>query len=198
MLSLHHNNKTKGENTMRETFMADNASAKAMNKIMFFMANCGYDEVKKLCHTAFDNNLAEHIFNKYLEKCEYSGRPFFDLYFDVDSDCKRKICNYITTNYHSEGQLKEVYPTSEQRATEFAQIIDDNINISPRTDTPIVDYCTGGRMHRYTQNEFFKLIIKLIKGWAEKCDSGNYDGRNEYACKLSKKLAEVIDDFILE
>ena len=31
---------------MRETFMADNASAKAMNKIMFFMATCGYDEVK--------------------------------------------------------------------------------------------------------------------------------------------------------
>ena len=183
---------------MRETFMADNASAKAMNKVMFFMANCGYDEVKKLCYKAFDNNLAEHIFNKYLEKCEYSGRPFFELYFDVDSDCKRKICNYITKNYHSEGQLKEVYPTSEQRATEFAQIIDDNINVSPRTDTPIVDYCTGGRMHRYTQNEFFKLIIKLIKGWADKCDKGEYDGRNEYACKLSKKLAEIIDDFILE
>lgn len=183
---------------MRETFMADNASAKSMNKIMFFMANCGYDEVKKLCYTAFDNNLAAHIFNKYLEKCEYSGRPFFELYFDVDSDCKRKICNYITKNYHSEGQLKEVYPTSEQRATEFAQIIDDNINISPRTDTPIVDYCTGGRMHRYTQNEFFKLIIKLIKGWADACDKGWWDGRNEYACKLSKKLAEVIDDFILE
>ena len=71
ILPLQHNNKTKGENTMRETFMADNASAKSMNKIMFFMANCGYDEVKKLCYTAFDNNLAEHIFNKYLEKCEY-------------------------------------------------------------------------------------------------------------------------------
>ena len=80
----------------------------------------------------------------------------------------------------------------------YAQIIDDNINVSPRTDTPIVDYCTGGRMHRYTQNEFFKLIIKLIKGWADKCDKGEYDGRNEYACKLSKKLAEVIDDFILD
>ena len=198
ILPLHHNNKTKGEYTMRETFMADNASAKSMNKVMFFMANCGYDEVKKLCYKAFDKNLAEHIFNKYLEKCEYSGRPFFELYFDVDSDCKRKICNYITKNYHSEGQLKDVYPTSEQRATEFAQIIDDNINISPRTDTPIVEYCTGGGMHRYTQNEFFKLIIKLIKGWADACDKGWWDGRNEYACKLSKKLAEVIDNFILE
>ena len=117
---------------MRETFMADNASAKAMNKSMFVMVNCGYDEVKKLCNKAFDNNLAEHIFNKYLEKCEYSGRPFFDLYFDVDSDCKRKICNYITKNYHSEGQLKEVYPTSEQRATEFAQIIDDTLALRDR------------------------------------------------------------------
>ena len=53
---------------MRDTFMADNASAKAMNKIMFFMVNCGYDEVKTLCYKAFDNNLADHIFNKYLEK----------------------------------------------------------------------------------------------------------------------------------
>ena len=88
---------------MRETFMADNASAKAMNKVMFFMANCGYYEVKDLCYKAFDNNLADHIFGKYIEKLDYSRMAFFDLYFDLDSDCKRKICNYITKNYHSEA-----------------------------------------------------------------------------------------------
>lgn len=183
---------------MRENFMHKDFSARMMNKIMFFMANCGYDDVEKLCFKAFDNNLAVHIFGKYLEKCEYSSKPFFDLYFDVDNDCKRKICDYIFNTYHDESRLKDVYPTSEQRAIELANYIDDNLNVSPRSDAPLVKYCTENGMHRYTQNEFFKLIVKLIKGWANACDKGWWDVRNKYACKLSKKLAEVIDDFILE
>lgn len=75
------------------------ASVQGMNKIMFFMANCGYYEVKDLCNSTFDSNLADHIFRKYIDKLDYSRMAFFDLYFDLDSDCKRAICEYIDKNY---------------------------------------------------------------------------------------------------
>lgn len=179
-------------------------SARMMNKIMFFMANAGWNEVETMVSKCFVGDLyevgteANHIWQKYVDLTETSRTPTTDLYFAVDRDCKRKICDYIFTTYHDESRLKDVYPTSEQRAIELANYIDDNLNVSPRSDTPLVKYCTENGMHRYTQNEFFNLIVKLIKGWANACEKGWWDGRNEYACKLSKKLAEVIDDFILE
>ena len=74
-------------------------SVQGMNKIMFFMMNCGYYEVRDLLYDAFNSNLAEHIFNKYVEKLEYSGMAFFNLYFELDSDCKRNICEYIDKNF---------------------------------------------------------------------------------------------------
>lgn len=189
---------------MRENFMHKDFSARMMNKIMFFMANAGWNEVETMVSKCFVGNLyevgteANHIWQKYVDLTETSRTPTTDLYFAVDRDCKRKICDYIFTTYHDESRLKDVYPTSEQRAVELANYIDDNLNVSPRSDTPLVKYCTENGMHRYTQNEFFKLIVKLIKGWANACEKGWWDGRNEFACKLSKKLAEVIDDFILE
>lgn len=74
-------------------------SVQAMNKIMFFMVNCGYYEVRDLLYDTFDDRLAEHIFRKYLDRVERSRTAFFDLYFDLDSDCKRKICEYIDKNF---------------------------------------------------------------------------------------------------
>lgn len=74
-------------------------SVQAMNKIMFFMGNCGYYEVKDILYEVFDGYLADHIFGKYQKKLEYSRMAFFDLYFEIDSDCKRKICEYIDKNF---------------------------------------------------------------------------------------------------
>lgn len=74
-------------------------STQAMNKIMFFMANCGFYEVKELLFSTFDDRLADHIFDKYLVKVEYTRMAFFDLYFEIDSDCKRKICEYIDQKF---------------------------------------------------------------------------------------------------
>ena len=75
------------------------ASVQGMNKIMFFMVNCGYYEVRDLLYDAFDDRLAEHIFRKYLDRVERSRTAFFDIYFDVDSDCKRAICKYIDEKF---------------------------------------------------------------------------------------------------
>lgn len=80
--------------------MISNLKANAMNKVMYFMANCGYDAVKELIYNSFDKNMADHIFDKYMEIIKYSSRPFFELYFIVDSDCKKAILNYIENNYN--------------------------------------------------------------------------------------------------
>jgi hypothetical protein len=80
-------------------------SIKSMNKIMFFMANCGYTEVKKLVNDVFDSHIANHILYKYDKKINYTNNAFFNLYFEVDSDCKKKICEYILNNYDEEPKL---------------------------------------------------------------------------------------------
>ena len=78
---------------------------KAMNKIMFFMVNCGYSDVHKLVYSVFDSNLANHIFGIYENELEYTRFAFFNMYFRVDSDIKKKICTYIAQNYNDEQKL---------------------------------------------------------------------------------------------
>ena len=77
----------------------------AMNKIMFFMVNCGYNEVHKLVYSVFDSNLADHIFKIYESELENTRFAFFNIYFRVDSDIKKKICTYIAQNYNDEQKL---------------------------------------------------------------------------------------------
>lgn len=83
----------------------DITAAKSMNKAMFFMANCTHDDVKKLVYKAFDYHMAEHIFGMYTDNINSSSMPFFDVYFQVDKDCKAKICDYIKKNYNKEEKL---------------------------------------------------------------------------------------------
>lgn len=85
--------------------MTNNASIKAMNKVMYYMVTCGYDDVKKLIYESFDSNLADHIFGKYQDMSMYNNMAFFDLYFEVDSDCRRQILNYIAENYNNECRI---------------------------------------------------------------------------------------------
>lgn len=81
------------------------SDVKAMNKIMFFMVNCGYNEVHKLVYSVFDSNLANHIFKIYESELDNTRLAFFNIYFHVDSDCKKKICTYIAQNYNDEQKL---------------------------------------------------------------------------------------------
>ena len=81
------------------------SDVKAMNKIMFFMVNCGYHDVHKLVYSVFDSNLANHIFKIYESELDNTRLAFFNIYFHVDSDCKKKICAYISQNYNDEQKL---------------------------------------------------------------------------------------------
>lgn len=86
-----------------ESFTNDETSIKAMNKVLFFFANCGYNEVKRLLFEIFDEYLAEHIFEMYNNS--RSDMPFLSTFFEVDSECKKEILTYIAQNYNSEPKL---------------------------------------------------------------------------------------------
>lgn len=51
--------------------------------------------------------------------------------------------------------------------------------------------------HRYLQQKFFNIAIRFIQLCAENYDKHRYDGRNEQACKLSKKIMSNLskDDY---
>lgn len=83
--------------------MTENTSLQSMNKVMFFMANCGYDDVKRLIYTAFEDDeyLANHIFGKYEEMVSHTRMAFFELYFKIDKSCRKRILEYIDSNYNA-------------------------------------------------------------------------------------------------
>lgn len=86
-----------------ESFANNDGAVVAMNKAMYFFANCGWDDVKKLLFSVFDEDLAKHIFKKYSSMD--SQFPFFETYFEVDAECKREILSYIANNYNGEQKL---------------------------------------------------------------------------------------------
>ncbi len=48
------------------------------------------------------------------------------------------------------------------------------------------------REHRYLQSEMFFVCMAYIRKMAENYDNGNYDLRNEYACRTAKQMIEAL------
>ncbi len=48
------------------------------------------------------------------------------------------------------------------------------------------------REHRYLQSEMFFICMAYIRKMAESYDKGNYDLRNEYACKTAKQMISAL------
>ena len=59
-------------------------------------------------------------------------------------------------------------------------------------------------MHRYLVNSFFGVVLRFIGILAKNYANGNYDGRNEMACRLSKMMIDALkekgeyDDYLIE
>lgn len=70
-----------------------------------------------------------------------------------------------------------------------AQLIDKHFNGEAMCYTDNAEYFTKFA-HRYTQNEFFKFMMAMMKAMA----NGNFDGRNRYAHSMSKKIIEFLDE----
>ena len=47
--------------------------------------------------------------------------------------------------------------------------------------------------HRYLVNEMFKTSLHFIAQLSRNFENGNYDGRNEYACKMSKAIIDALE-----
>ena len=68
------------------------------------------------------------------------------------------------------------------------QVIEDLVN-----NTLFDDYKTAkhlANMHRYLQQQFFKMVLHFICMLADNYENGRYDARNEYACSVAKKTAD--------
>ena len=53
------------------------------------------------------------------------------------------------------------------------------------------EFCEAmSREHRYLQGEFTELCVWWFEKLAEMYEQGNYDGRNEHACKLGKMFMD--------
>ena len=76
--------------------------------------------------------------------------------------------------------------TSEQMAKNLAFFVNGSHN-----DEELAKALS--REHRYLQGEVFLMMMKIIKGMSEQFDSNNFDGRNEFACRMSKVLTEFYD-----
>ena len=47
--------------------------------------------------------------------------------------------------------------------------------------------------HRYLQNEEFKTFLHFAGQLARNYERGNYDARNEFACKCSKVIIDALE-----
>lgn len=82
----------------------------------------------------------------------------------------------------------------QKKSIEQANKLSDMVNGS--IDFEEVADLLANKTHRYLQQELFKFFLTYVRKQAEK-DDHNFDGRNEYTVKLSKKLNEVVKEFYL-
>ena len=65
------------------------------------------------------------------------------------------------------------------------------VNIGGVSKKPFLDGLCG--MHRTLQNTFFsEIVLGMVRRKALDFDAGNYDMRNEAACKLAKVMWEAV------
>ena len=73
----------------------------------------------------------------------------------------------------------------------FARKIEDTIN-DCSFNAKNTAYYMAYKCHRALQQSFFKLALNFIELCARNYEKGIYDGRNEWACQMSKKIIDGI------
>jgi flavodoxin len=82
-------------NGMKEMIEADTFKIEMKEPYSPVYMTC-IEEAKKV----FGNNLGEHIFNKWVEKHEYSNDITMSWYSDLDNECRRKIVDRANELYN--------------------------------------------------------------------------------------------------
>ena len=83
---------------------------------------------------------------------------------------------------------------TEKISEELADGMEKFVNSYDRSGDKIFVEKITLRIHRSLQQSVFRLFYKCIRSWSECYDNGNYDLRNETACKLSHEITELLKD----
>ena len=75
-------------------------------------------------------------------------------------------------------------------AEEKAEVIEDLVNCTGWYGDDIAKKLS--KMHRYLQQEFFKMVLTYVARLANNYEKGWYDGRNEWACKMARLMMDGI------
>ena len=73
----------------------------------------------------------------------------------------------------------------------LAKAFSDKINIMGHNLSANAEYFATFE-HPHLQQEMFKFCIAYIKELAKNYDEGKFDGRNEWACAMSKDIVDAI------
>lgn len=85
--------------------------------------------------------------------------------------------------------------TTLSKAEQMAEHLSNFVNSGVHDKKAFAQAVTSD--HRYLQQEMFNSMLKCIEGWSEASDSGQYDARNEFACKASKVMIEAVNKMYL-
>ena len=78
----------------------------------------------------------------------------------------------------------------EKRTEDFVKATEKFINVY---GAERLEAAKGwANMHRYLVNSFFGVVLRFIGILAKNYAEGNYDGRNEFACRLSKIMIDAL------
>ena len=81
----------------------------------------------------------------------------------------------------------------EKRTEKFIQATEDFVNVY---GVEKLETARGwANMHRYLVNVLFGVVLRFIGILAKNYADGNYDGRNEYACRLSKIMIDELEKY---
>ena len=86
--------------------------------------------------------------------------------------------------------MGDVIMYNAEKEKQLAETITDALNGSFSKK----EFCEAmSREHRYLQGEFTELCIWWLEKCAEMYKQGNYDGRNECACRTGKEITEFLN-----
>ena len=90
----------------------------------------------------------------------------------------------------------------EKRTEKFVKATEDFVNVYGAEK---LEAARGlAAMHRYLVNSFFGVVLRFLGILAKNYENGQYDGRNEMACRLSKMMIDALkekgeyDDYLIE
>lgn len=116
---------------------------------------------------------------------QLSNRELVDIVRDENtSEADRKaITDYIVNRFENKCCPR----TGEGHEEVFARAFGDYVNSRCHGRESMEKVAKNmARDHRYLQQEMFKVCLEYIKVLGKNYADGIYDGRNEWACKVSK------------